>query len=461
MSNNLPVTRISRGSALVPYRDEMLSRWDDPRRLGESVRGPFRTGMLVLVAFVGGLGYWSATVPLAGGALAPGVIAPEGSRRTVQHYEGGIVQELRVSEGEMVERGAPLLILGDMASQTKHAALLSKQLALQAKRARLEAEKTGLEAVSYPGDLRGQAMAAGPVAWQDKIFEARRLEFNARRQVLEQRLNQLAAQVQGYQALVKSQTDQLSFLREEAGAKERLLEKGFARLPDALRLRRMMAEAVGRLGELQSNIAAAEQKQMETRFELTALETERSARIAVEFDEVSNELRDVEERIRAAADVLKRSIVRAPVTGRVANLKVRTIGGVVRRGEDILDIVPSEERLLVEARLSPLDIDVVHAGLSAEVTLSAYAGSNTPRVKGTVLMISADSATQSAAEGEKPYYLARVAVDRSELSKIGENVRLTPGMPADVMIVTGERTMLNYLLQPFRDALDKSFRQAS
>ncbi len=459
MSDNLPQRRAIQGSALVSYRQDLMPQWDDPRRLGDSVRGPLRFGILILVLFVGGLGFWSATVPLAGGALAPGVIAPEGSRRTVQHYEGGIVQELRVNDGDMVERGAPLLVLADMGHLTKHDALVAKRLALLAKGARLAAEKKGLGAVAYPKTLTDQPAAQGPIASQSRIFEARQLEFQARQQVLTQRLNQLDAQIRGYQALFKSQTDQLNFLKEEAEAKERLLQKGFARLPDALRLRRMMAEAVGRLGELQASIAGAEQKQMETRFELRALETERDSRIAVESDEVSNELRDVAERIRAAQDVLKRSIVRAPVTGRVANLRVKTVGGVVQRGQDILDIVPSDERLLVEARLSPLDIDVVHEGLSAEITLTAYAGSNTPRIVGTVLMVSADSATQPGAEGQQPYYLARVAVDRSELAKVGKNVRLTPGMPADVMIVTGERTMLNYLVQPFLDALNKSFRQ--
>ena len=464
--SNLPAHRdttravSTTGNALVPYQEAQALEWDDPRRLRRSVNGPFWAGMAILVFFVGAFGYWAASVPLSGGALAPGTIAPEGSRRTVQHYEGGIVRKLWVDEGQTVEKGAPLLVLADVASQSKHDAYIAKRESLLAKKARLDAEKSGEARIAFPDSLSSQNLARETVASQTRIFAARKLEFEARQSVLSQRLRQLSAQISGYQALIDSQNNQLKFLRQEADAKERLLRKGFARLPDALRLRRMIAESLGRLGELHANINGAQQKQMETEFELRALKTERAARIAVEFDEVSNELREIVEKIRATEDVLKRRVVRAPVTGRVVNMRVKTIGGVVRRGDGILDIVPTDERLLVEARLSPLDIDVVHEGLTAEVSLTAYAGASTPRIKGTVLMVSADSKTNEQS-GNKPYYLAKVAVEKSELAKIGKNVRLTPGMPADVMIVTGDRTMLSYLLQPFRDAFHRSFREST
>ena len=450
----VPVDTTSR-RALTPYRAPLEPAWDDPRRLHRSVRTPFWMGMFILMFFLGAGGYWAATAPLSGGALAPGVIAPEGSRRKVQHYEGGIVHKVWAVEGEQVKKGDPLLLLKDAVQEAKHQSLVAKSQTLLAKRARLTAERSDSATIAFPADMKGTEKALS----QQLIFAAQKSEYEAKRRVLAQRIEQLASQTKGYKALADSQASQLNFLRQELKAKDQLLRKGYARLPEALRLRRMEAELLGKLGELQSSIQCAKEKQIETELELKALETKRAARISVELEEVSNELLEVTEQLRATSDIAKRNVVRAPVTGRVANLQVKTIGGVVRRGDHLLDIVPSQERLLVEARLSPLDIDIVHKGLEAQVNLTAYAGGAIPRITGKVLMVAADS-SEGRRAGDKPYYLAKVAVERSELAKIGD-VRLTPGMPADVMIVTKKRTMLNYLLQPFRDAIDRSFREAT
>ena len=434
--------------------------WDDPKRLNESVGGPFLFGLAMLALMIGGGGLWASVVPLSSGAVAPGVVVPEGQRRTVQHYEGGLVRALVVREGDQVETGAPLVILTDARRDAEREALAASRLALLAEKARLDAEASGAPAIGRVEELEATVVGRATLAAQSQIFAALRAEFAAERGVLERRLDHVAAEIEGKAAMISSYRIQLSLVGEELGIKAALKRQGLTRRTDVVGLKRNEAELVGRVGELTAAVRAGEQQQSTIRQELSALEMKRRTRIAVDLDKVGKSLRDADERLSALREVSERNIVRAPVNGRVANLKVTTIGGVVGRGEPILEIVPSEERLLVEAKISPLDIDVVHEGLTAMVMLSAYAGADAPRVPGRVVMVSADRAEPDQ-PGEQPHYKARVVIDPIEMQSRGHGMRLAPGMPADVIIVTGERTMLSYLLEPLKKALDRSFREAS
>jgi HlyD family secretion protein/epimerase transport system membrane fusion protein len=219
---------------------------------------------------------------------------------------------------------------------------------------------------------------------------------------------------------------------------------------------RMQAELGGRLGQYEAAISEAQQQIGEAELQMVANDAARADQIATQLDQVQAELNGIDEKLLASRDVLRRTVIAAPVGGTVVNLKFKTVSGVIQPGVPILDIVPAEEKLIIEARISPIDIDVVHAGLKAQVQLSAISRRSAPRIHGVVRSISADRMVE---DGGKAFYLARVEVDRDEVERIGPNIELVPGMPADVLIVTGERTLADYLLRPFLDAVWKTMRE--
>ena len=220
----------------------------------------------------------------------------------------------------------------------------------------------------------------------------------------------------------------------------------------------MNADLEGKRAEYHSDIARARQQIGETEMQLIAADAEWADQIATEADKVRVDLMVVMEKLHASADVLRRTVLAAPVSGTVVNLKFHTVGGVVQRGETILELVPAEDALLIEARITPIDVKAVRKGLQAKVHLSAYSSRNTPRIPGVVQSVSADRLVDQ--NTHEPYYLTRVAVSRQELKRLAPHVELIAGMPAEVMIVTEYRTMFDYLLKPFQDAFRRSFTES-
>lgn len=433
----------------------------DTGALRASVRRPRRVALLLIVLFVGGFGGWASVAPLAGGAVAPGVISPDGSRKIVQHLEGGIIGELHVRDGDTVTAGAPLVMLQDVQPRAAHEALLNEYHTLLATRTRLLAEQNGLAVLEWPEELQAAAREGRDLQpildGQHRMFETRRRTLEARRQVLAQRIEQLNEQVQGMRAQVEAASMQIRYIEEEVVGKEELLAQRVITKPELLRLKRMQAELLGRRGEYIGTIASNHQKIGETRLQLLALDAEWADEISSRLDEVRAELATVRERLHASEDVLARTIVSAPVSGTVVNLHFKTEGGVVQPGEPIMEIVPADDALLIDARVAPTDIDVVHGGMKAQVHLSAYSTRRVPRIDGVVRSVSADRLIDEVTR--QPYYLARVEVDRDHLSRVAPEIELVSGMPAEVLIVTGERTMIQYLVEPFMDAFRRSFRE--
>jgi HlyD family secretion protein len=436
-----------------------LPNWADPRRLNASVRVPARAGGRLIATFFVVFGGWGFLVPLAGGAVAPGVITPDGYKKTVQHLEGGIIADLRVREGDEVTAGQPLLVLESVQESATYDALQQQRWTLLAKQARLDAERAGSEGIEWPGELQSADSLVGTVLEaQQQIFETRRETRTTKKNVLLQKIEQLSEQIKGIDAEVQSASSQLLLIEEELQAKDMLVAKGLMAKPEVLRLKRLDAEMIGKRGEYIAEIARARQQIGETRMQLLANDAERADQIANEADKVHGELMGVLEKMRASADVLKRMVVTAPVGGKVVNLKFKTIGGVVQRGESILEIVPSDDTLVIDAHVTPLDVKAVHKGLQAQVHLSAYTSRDVPRIPGIVQSVSADRIVD--ANTHQPYYLARVTVNRDELRRLAPQVEMIPGMPAEVLIVTEHRTMIGYLSKPFRDAFRRSFRES-
>ena len=427
--------------------------------LRRSLRWPFRLGLVVMSFFVFAFVGWGALVPLAGGAVAPGIISPDGNRRTVQHLEGGIIAQLMVRDGDVVGVGQPLVLLESLQPKATHDMLLAQQWTLLATHARLVAEQSGLTELQFPSALRNstderlQAVLDG----QLRLFDDRLTTHTARKDVLRQRIEQLNEQVKGLQAQVDSSNTQLELIAEELVGKESLLVKNFITKPEVLKLRRAVAEIQGRRGEYLGAIARAQQQIGETQLQILTTDAERTDQVTTRLEQLRVELATVTEKLNSSVDILKRTTINAPIAGVVLNMRFKTNGGVLKPAEPILDIVPAEDILLIDARVSPVDIDVVRVGLRAKVQLTAYSGRSMPRLNGIVKTVSADRIVDEGSR--QPYYLARVHVDREEIHQLHAGIELIPGMPAEVLIVTGERTMAEYLFQPFLDALWRSFRE--
>jgi HlyD family secretion protein len=431
----------------------------DAATLRRSIRRPTRAGSWLMILFLAGFVGWGTLVPLAGGAVAPAVISPDGDKKTVQHLEGGIIGKLLVREGDVVTTGQPLVILEAVQPKAMYDMLIAQRGTLMASQARLGAEQAGLSDVDFPPELLNttdQRLAA-LVDGQRHLFDARFTAHVARKRVLRQRIEQLNEQIIGLQAQVDSSNSQLALIAEELEGKEQLWAKNIVTKPEILRLRRAVAEIQGRRGEYMGAIAKAKQQIGETELQVLTADAERADQITTQLEQGRTELATVTEKLHSSADILKRTVITAPLPGTILNMRFKTEGGVLRPGEPILDIVPAEDMLLIDARISPTDIDAVRAGLAAKVQLTAYSGRGMPRINGVVRSVSADRLNDEATR--QPYYLARVQVDREEVKRLDSRLELISGMPAEVLIVTGERTMAEYIFQPFLDALWRSFRE--
>jgi HlyD family secretion protein/epimerase transport system membrane fusion protein len=443
---------------IVPSRSQLSSTGTVSGSWKPSVSVPARWGNILILVFVIVFVGWGYLAPLDGGAVAPGVINPDSGKKTIQHLEGGIIADLPVHEGQAVKAGQPLVVLESTQARATHEALVQQRLSLLARKARLDAEKADRSRIDLPEELRSpEPQIRSIVEAQQEVFDTRRTTHASRRDILAQRIEQLAQQIKGYEAQVESASRQLGFVTEELTAKEYLVGRGLSPKPEALRLKRTDAEISGKRGEYVAEIARARQQIGESRMQILGVDAERADQIAADAEKVRAELTEVNEKLQASADIVKRTVVVAPVGGTVVDIKFKTIGGVVQRGEPIMSIVPLGDELIIEARLTPIDVKAVHSGLEAKVHLSAYSSRIVPKIPGTVRTVSADRLMDDTTH--QPYYLARVAVDRDTLHRLAPSVDLIPGMPVEVLVVTERRTMMEYLAKPFREALWRSFRE--
>ncbi len=441
---------------------------ESPKRaLWRSMRGPALVGLLVIGAFFGGFMGWSSVAPLASAAIAPGQVSPDGSRKTVQHLEGGIIGEILIEDGDVVAVGDALVLLEDTQARATYQLLRTQFLTLAAMRTRLMAEQTGADEVAFPAWLREEATAARQQNDPDSVanildaqayvFQTRRDASAGRKGILGQRIAQLREEIEGLGQQIESQVRQIELIQQEVVVVQRLVAEGLERQPRLLALQRAQAEIEGERAANIAAIARAQQAIGEAELQIIAIDTMMLDEVANQLTDVQTEFASVGERLRAAEDVLRRTVIVAPVAGTVVELRHKTPGGVIGPGEPILDIVPLGDELLIDVRVSPLDIDVVYTGLEAQVHLSAYRQRNLPQVSGIVRYVSADALTDQNT-GES-YFRASVEVDRHALEEIDSTIDLAPGMPAEVMIMTGERTALEYMLEPFVDTIRRGLRE--
>lgn len=428
--------------------------------IGRSLRRTLWIGSAIASAFFVGFGGWASLAPLSGAAIASGVVSPEGNRRVVQHLEGGIVRKLLVRDGSIVTAGQPLVKLDANITRAKYDSVLKEYRTNLAKHARLIAERGGADDMVFPADEWGSKdsdVAREMFAAERHLFFTRLESREKQREILEQRIVQLQDQIAGYKAQIASQTRQLSLVREEAKGIRVLVNKGHERKPRLLALQRAEAEIVGARAGNKSAVARALSEIGEVQARIESLDSTHRAEVETQLSEVQAKLAKLREEMRAAVDVLNRTVITAPVSGTVMRMRTHTLGGVITAGEAILEIVPSGEELIINARISPTDVEQVHPGLAARVVLTGYSQRNMPKLEGEVLSVSADRLTDKGT-GEV-YYRARVKLPAEHVRKIAPHVTLKPGMPVEVMVVTAERTLLDYLIEPVTASFRKSFNE--
>jgi HlyD family secretion protein len=417
------------------------------------------SGVAVILLFFGGLGSWAALAPLASAAIAPGTVTVDSNRKTVQHLDGGIIAELRVRNGDRVRAGQVLLRLQDVESRAAYDLLKGQRLALLARQARLVAERDGRAEMAVPAELaqaRSEPQAEEILDGQRRILVSRNQVIAGQGAVLEQRIRQYEAEIASLDAQAESGKLQLRLIGEERQGIAQLVRKGLEKKSRLLALEREAARLTGMQGDYQGRITRARQGIAETRMEMLSLQQQRDAETVAELREVEDALAKLSEEMRMAEARLGRTEILAPQDGLVLDLRYFTTGGVIEPGAPILDIVPDGENLVVEAQLDPSNIDEVRAGLSAQVRLTAFKQRTTPTLPGVVTQVSADALTDQ--RSGKSYYSARVEIASAELAQL-RGVALYPGMPVEVMIATGERTALDYLMSPVADSFAHAFRE--
>jgi epimerase transport system membrane fusion protein len=414
-----------------------------------------RLGFIILFVVFGIGGGWAALAPLDSAVYASGQVAVESYRKTIQHLEGGIVREVRVHDGQDVRAGDVLLVLDPTQTSSELEAVRSQLVAAQAQEARLLAERDDADEVVFKdsdlstADKRVQEARAS----ERQIFiasrDARRGEVN----VLKNRAAELEQQIRGYTEIIASKESLSKSYASEIKDLNSLLKEGFVsneRLRDQERnLSRLQAE----IADQRSSIARAKVQIGETRLQILQTTQKFKSDVASKLADAQSRVYEARERLAALQDKFNRTEVKAPVDGMVMGLAVHTIGGVVQPGTNLLDIVPDAAKLIVETHIEPKDIDRVELGRKAEVRFSAFSHATTPIIEGELIYVSADRLTNE--RDGTPYYLGRVKLTDQGVKDLGHR-ELVPGMPADVLINTGSRTMLQYLLKPARNAMARS-----
>jgi HlyD family type I secretion membrane fusion protein len=427
--------------------------------LDDTGRSSMLAGSVIIALFFGVAGLWAGLAPLGAAVVAPGVIKVEGNRKSIQHLEGGIIKELRVKEGDRVEAGQTLVVLDS--TQTVGAVdVLQRQYDdLHAQEARLIAERDRLPAVRFPGDL--MARTAEPdvstlMRSQTGMFESRRASLSGQVALLQQKIAQTKEQITGLQALLASRKRQLESVQGENTGLRELFQKGYVPRQRMLELERSAAELEGQVGDTAANIARANQTIAEAALQIAQAQNDRSTQVATDLRDIQARLLELLPKLQVAQDTSKRMEIRAPYSGYVVGLTVFSVGGVIGRGEKLMDIVPDSQSLAVDASVPVDDIEDLRAGMRAEVRLTAYPARTTPVMHGTITQISADRLTDNKTGAS--FYSVLVKIDAAELEK-NRNIVLVPGMTTVVMVPTHERTALTYLLKPLTEAVNRGMRE--
>jgi HlyD family type I secretion membrane fusion protein len=417
-------------------------------------------GYAFMIVCVGGFGLWASTAPLAGATIAPGYVAAAGQNVMIQHLEGGIIKTIGAREGDHVKAGQPLMTLDSTTAEAQLNRFLKQLAALRAKSMRLEAERDLKNKLVIPSDIVRSSRGAGfpdVVHEQQVEFDARYARYVAEREILKQRIAALDEAILGLKEQKKASENQLVIVREEIDRKKKLLEDGLTNRTEYTNLLRAEAELIGQVGSLTSQIASSSTQIVETRQQIERLTTARVEDAVAELNTERATIADVEEQARAAQAILDRTVIRAPADGIIVRSVHNSTLAVIRAGEPFMELLPTSDTLVIEARVSPHDIDTLRIGQEAKLNFSALNARVTPQVDGTVTYISADRLVDQS--NGQPFYTARLKITEDLPSEVSLE-QIYPGMPVEAYISTGDRTFFEYLVRPLTDSFRRAFRES-
>jgi HlyD family type I secretion membrane fusion protein len=416
-------------------------------------------GVAVILFGLGSFAAWASLASISSAIVAAGTLKVPTSRKTVQTANGGVVRELAVSNGETVDVGDVLVRLDDTMARSSLDILQSNYDQLRATVARLHAEREGADTITFAHDLLARAdttSVADILAGQRALFKARKASTDGQVSMTRERIGRLEEEIVGLESQSSAKAEQIEIIKREHADLKDLLKKGLVPRQRVLALEREILRLRGEKGEHDAGVARARRQIAETELEILQLTKNFEQQVSDALGEKETEMFALAERVASARHTLEQQVIRATETGIVVGLDVHTIGGVVQPGATLLEIVPGAEKLVVEARIRPVDIDNVTVGQEAEIVFSAFARRQVPKMAGHVVYVSAD--VLSDPRTGAAYYVAQVSVAPDDLSAL-KKLKLLPGMPVEVFVKTGERTPLAYLTQPLRDSLSKAWRE--
>ena len=443
----------AKGASLLARPDTLMTQ------LPVDTARPARIGLWVLGLALGGFLLWAALAPLDEGVPTSGMVSLDTKRKTVQHLSGGIVAQVLVKEGQFVRAGDPLLRIDDAVTQANFSAVRQNYLTLRATEGRLAAEQAEMPSVTFHEDLT--QVATDPLVRQImdnqlSIFHSRRTALQAELQAMQESMQGQEASIRGYEGMLASRRSQLRFYEEELKGLRELVADGYAPRNKQLELERMASESVGSMADIEGSIQRARRSVAELKLRVVQRRQEYRKEVDTQLADVRREVQADAEKFRASGNELARTTVRAPADGQVIGLVAQTVGGVITPGQKLMEIVPRNDRLLLETKVPPHMIDRVRAGMDADVRFSSFAHSPSLVVHGKLDSISADLIVDP--QTSVAYYLARVSVTPEGMQQLGTR-QLQAGMPGEVVIRTGERTVLTYLLHPFLKRLAASMKE--
>lgn len=445
MSNQLPTANKSATDSVYRFSPDLQL----------SFKKPIFLAVVATCVFLGGVGFWAVTAKLESAAIAYGDFSVLSNRQAIQHLEGGIIEKLFVQEGDLVQKGQPLIQLSKHQAMARLDSLSGQFIHTLAKENRLSTELDELPSIVWSDDLndlpRVEIVREAQLV-QSKIFEARQRYFQSQLGIIEQSISGANLELQNLQQTKVIERERLNFIEEEITSNQALVQKGFSGKSTLLQLKRLAAEVRSTLSQLDRQSLTVNKQLEENQSKVEELKLQRLNEVVEELRNTQKEIVSIREEYRSAQDVVTRTSIKAPISGRVVNMQVFTERGVIGSGETLLELVPQNDQLLVEARVNPQDIDLVNPGQQARIRVTALNARNLAPLDGTVLTISADKLTQ---QDQEDFYLARIAVSQDDVARY----HLTSGMNAEVLILSEPRTPLSYLVRPVTDSMNRAFRE--
>lgn len=427
--------------------------------LPTSDKGYRRLGLAILLIAFGGFGTWALTASLAVAVVAPGSVSMETFKRTVQHLEGGIVRELLVEDGDKVDAGDPLVILSDTQARSQLDIARSQYLINRAMEVRLLAEQEEAEQLTFPDELMqtDRPRVQQVLAVQQSLFLARRESLQGALQSLDEQSQQMRDQIDGLESQIGINRRRVGSLRAEADDFRSLFREGLGDNQRLRELERQVLEYEGRIAEHRSQIARLKSQISENQLQKEVRRQEFQSEVGEQLRNAQSQIAEAEERITSLSDQVERTTISAPVSGTVVGRQVNTQGAVIRGGDPIMDIVPAGDGFVVEARVPNRDIDHIYIGQPTNIRFSAFNQRLTNEIAGEIIYVSADS-FEDEATGQM-YYKTRVRVTEEGRKDMNERMQLLSGMPAEVLIKTGERTFASYIAKPISDMLARAMQE--